>query len=274
MNDKIIKADFKKIVNKNIIKFSDLFDRPIAFHRPFVRVTKSIKAGLFLSQCVYWSKRTKDEEGWFWKTQEEWFDEIGLTRRELENCRLILKNLDILEEKKIGAPAKIFYRINQEVLWKLLKDFSSMEYDCEFNGPIVQEKNEESSQFVQNRQTSLYKTAKLVPRENVPPLASPLSKITNNSARPRTEDAKKTEISESVDLKENGHLGFSNDPNGLSAIDLKPIGFKVTSVEYDPGVIAPYQDLGGLKSKNNETMEWVEGELERITGIKFDLTKK
>ena len=49
----------------------DLLDRPIAFHRVFVTITGSLAAGVMLSQALYWSRRTKDPEGWFYKTQPE-----------------------------------------------------------------------------------------------------------------------------------------------------------------------------------------------------------
>jgi hypothetical protein len=48
-----------------------ILDRPIAFHRCLVRVTKSVAAALMLSQAIYWSNRTKDPDGWFWKTAED-----------------------------------------------------------------------------------------------------------------------------------------------------------------------------------------------------------
>jgi hypothetical protein len=61
-----------------------IFDRPIAFQRPFVELTGSVTAALFLSQAYYWSSRTTLQDGWFYKTREEWEEETGLTRYELE----------------------------------------------------------------------------------------------------------------------------------------------------------------------------------------------
>ena len=64
-----------------------VLDRPIAFQRAFVKLTDSINAALMLSQAVYWSSRTGDPGGWFWKTQSQWEDETGLTRREQDGAR-------------------------------------------------------------------------------------------------------------------------------------------------------------------------------------------
>ena len=86
-------------------------DRPIAFNRDFVRLGIGITGALFLSQCVYWSKRTKSDGGWFYKTAAEWEDKTGLTRREQETARKRLKELGLIEEKLVGLPAKLHYRI-------------------------------------------------------------------------------------------------------------------------------------------------------------------
>jgi len=89
-----------------------LVDRPIAFHRCFAEIGGSANAGLFLSQAVYWSFRTDDPEGWFWKTREEWKEETYLSRTEQETVRRALKKAGFLEEKVEGLPARLYFRIN------------------------------------------------------------------------------------------------------------------------------------------------------------------
>ena len=61
-------------------------DRPIAFNRHYVSLGCGINGSLMLSQMVYWSKRTKDQNGYFYKTQDEWLEETGLTRYEQEGA--------------------------------------------------------------------------------------------------------------------------------------------------------------------------------------------
>ncbi|MBT9160236.1 MAG: hypothetical protein DDT26_01511 [Dehalococcoidia bacterium] len=90
----------------------DFLDKPIAFHRSFSEVSGSVCAGIFLSQCVYWSKRTNDPDGWFYKSQSEWTEETTLSRREQESSRKRLKELGIIEEKKEGLPCRIYFRVN------------------------------------------------------------------------------------------------------------------------------------------------------------------
>ncbi len=103
------------------MNFIELLDRPIAFHRCFVTITNSVTASVMLSQALYWSKRTTIYDNWFWKTQEEWFDETGLTRYEQEGARKVLKRLGIFEEKKEGIPAKLYFRVNIQKMYNLLE---------------------------------------------------------------------------------------------------------------------------------------------------------
>lgn len=104
----------------DFMSISSLIDRPIAFQRVFVDLGVGVRGALMLSQAVYWSKRTKDPQGWFYKTQKEWEEETGLTRREQERSRKALTVIGVLEETLRGVPAKLHYRVNEEVLAKAL----------------------------------------------------------------------------------------------------------------------------------------------------------
>lgn len=101
-----------------------LLDRPIAFHRVFVTLTGSVAAALMLSQAIYWSLRTKDPNGWFYKTQEEWEEETGLTRREQETARKQLRGTGFWQEDRRDVPAKLFFRIDKTVLSRLLANLN------------------------------------------------------------------------------------------------------------------------------------------------------
>lgn len=96
-------------------------DRPIAFNRDFARLGIGVTGALMLSQAVYWSKRTSNADGWFYKTQADWEEETALSRYEQETARKRLKKLGILEEKKQGIPCKIYFKVNAEKLIKTLQ---------------------------------------------------------------------------------------------------------------------------------------------------------
>jgi hypothetical protein len=98
----------------------NILDRPIAFNPSFKKITGSTNAGLLLSQGFYWSKRTKDPEGWFWKTRAEWMDETGLTEDELDGARAKCRESGVMEEKLKGVPATLYYRVNKAKVYELL----------------------------------------------------------------------------------------------------------------------------------------------------------
>jgi hypothetical protein len=115
----------------------DALERPIAYQRSFRRITKSTVAAVFLSQAWYWTKTLpKDREGWFFKTQAEWEEETGLTRTEQETARRHLRDAELIEEKKEGLPAKLWFRISTP---ELIGSLRSAYKDAETLQPWMQE---------------------------------------------------------------------------------------------------------------------------------------
>lgn len=103
--------------------------RPTAYHRIFSRIGGGALAGLFLSQLWYWSDKGRDADGWIYKTQAEWQDEIDMTRDEQETARKALRKRGLIEEVKRGLPAKLFYRIDQEAITAAIIALSNEEND-------------------------------------------------------------------------------------------------------------------------------------------------
>jgi hypothetical protein len=101
---------------QNTMPLQALLDRPVAYHSSFVKLGAGATGALMLSQAVYWSSRTNDQDGWFYKSQSEWEAETGLTRYEQEGARKKLAKLGFLEEKKKGLPCKLYYRVALDLL--------------------------------------------------------------------------------------------------------------------------------------------------------------
>src|SRR5574343_485932 len=90
--------------------------------RIYIDLTKSHRAALFLSQCVYWSDKTKDPDGWFYKTDAEWLDELGLPRGGVDTA---LKACDRWIEsavKRVGPTPKSHYRVKLDLLVSDISD--------------------------------------------------------------------------------------------------------------------------------------------------------
>ena len=91
----------------------------VAFYPAFRKVLGlNAAATQFLSQAVYWTERTED--GWFYKTTEEWNEELGLTIEEVKGARKKLKSIGVLSEKRKGIPAKLYYKVDTDELLAVL----------------------------------------------------------------------------------------------------------------------------------------------------------
>ncbi|MGA7180675.1 MAG: hypothetical protein WBX11_13960 [Thiobacillaceae bacterium] len=102
--------------NMNHALMLEVFREPITFYPTYVEFTGSVTAALMLSYACYTSDRLNDEypgfDGWFHKRQEDWSIETGLSRRELESSRQRLRELGLLEEKRVGAPPILLCRVD------------------------------------------------------------------------------------------------------------------------------------------------------------------
>jgi len=67
--------------------------------------------GVVLSRAMALQESAGDGE-WWSCTLEEWCNTLSLGRRVVERSRRRLKNLGVLEEKRRGIPARLFYRID------------------------------------------------------------------------------------------------------------------------------------------------------------------
>lgn len=92
----------------------DLLNRPIAFHRVFVQLTGSVKGAVMLSQACYWQPRSKQQDGFWYKTSEEWEEETGLSRHEQKKARKDCEKYLMVELR--GIPATNFYRVDEDAL--------------------------------------------------------------------------------------------------------------------------------------------------------------
>src|SRR5260370_40554901 len=61
-------------------------------------------------------KYFKPEDGWIYKTAKDWWQETALSQHELPTIRKALIAGKILDEKRCGVPAKLYYRLNWDQL--------------------------------------------------------------------------------------------------------------------------------------------------------------
>lgn len=82
-----------------------------------------IAAAAFLSQLDYWSDgRTRNEEGWIYKKQEEWREELGLSRTQVDRVVRLLREAGLIEtrlKKANGAPTMHYRIVSEKLDWAL-----------------------------------------------------------------------------------------------------------------------------------------------------------
>lgn len=146
-------------------RLRELLDRPIAYHRAFVPIA-GVAGAVMLSQAIYWSKRTNDSDGWFFKTIEAWEKETGLTRREQETARRRLSGILIAELR--GIPARLYFCVDFSALEKALShgDMNEHNDDLSFNDYSLSNSAKLDCTKAPNlnggnRQTDLHETAKM-----------------------------------------------------------------------------------------------------------------
>ncbi|MDC4679318.1 DNA-binding protein [Acinetobacter baumannii] len=133
-------------------------EQPIAFNKHYVFLGCGINGALMLSQLVYWTSRTKDSEGWIFKTHHEWTQETGLTRREQDTARATLKSLKFISEKKMGVPRRVYYRVERENLYQALIEYSeSLDINSMHNSAILNAQNSHTE--CTNAPDCMHKTA-------------------------------------------------------------------------------------------------------------------
>lgn len=101
------------------MQLTELAGSAVAVYPAFRRVLGlSAAAAQFLSQAVYWTEKT--ETGWFYKTESEWEEEIGLSGKEVRTARRHLGQINLLDEVRKGVPAKMHFRVDTDLLLSYL----------------------------------------------------------------------------------------------------------------------------------------------------------
>lgn len=125
-------------LTKEVIKKISGSQNVVAVNSFFIEFMEGLEGGAFLSQIVYWSDRSNRKDGFFYKTNKEWKDELFLTPYSVKKYTDILVGKGFLEavlKKANGAPT-YHYKLNMDKLIEVLGD-----YTLEKHGLL---KNEES----------------------------------------------------------------------------------------------------------------------------------
>jgi len=98
-----------------------MLQRPVAVPVILIKVTGSVKLAVLWSQLLYWTERTKDPQGWIYKTQKDLYDETGMSRKEQETARDLGAKLGVLMSDVRGKPPTVHYRVDMDRMIELIE---------------------------------------------------------------------------------------------------------------------------------------------------------
>ncbi len=101
----------------------ELLKRPVAYQPILAKAFGSVKLALLWSQIYYWSDKTKNKEGWVYKTREDLFEETGLSRKEQETARDLGIELGVLESKRMGQPCTVHFRVDLDKTIDIIESY-------------------------------------------------------------------------------------------------------------------------------------------------------
>lgn len=93
---------------------------PIAYYAALSRASGSVTAGVMLSWLIQ-QVEDGDPLRWIPGAAAKLEEETGLTRREQETARRQLRERRFIEERLAGIPATLYYRVNLDVVAKVVR---------------------------------------------------------------------------------------------------------------------------------------------------------
>ncbi len=92
--------------------------------RVFITMTGETDAALLLAQILYWSDRTTDPEGWFYKSAKEWDEELGLSTYKVNRAIKLLAPWGVQTQlKKANGAPTTHYRLDSEQFCEAISKF-------------------------------------------------------------------------------------------------------------------------------------------------------
>ena len=83
--------------------------RPVAYF-PKLAEMIGVKECIFLSQLIYWTGKGSHDDGWIYKSQDEWLEETGLSNDAQRTARKNLKKLGLIAELNKKLEHRIYYQ--------------------------------------------------------------------------------------------------------------------------------------------------------------------
>jgi len=140
--------------------------------RVFIDFTGDHLAALLLSQILYWSDRTDDPEGWFYKTADEWQAELGMSAYQVKRAAAVLAPLGIESRvRKVKLTPKSHYRVDMKRFTDLFMQFLENQETSKSKNYKLE--NQETSKSMESEETSKSYKEHRLHAETTPPTPAP-----------------------------------------------------------------------------------------------------
>lgn len=93
----------------------------VAVPTAFIKLLPDCTAATFLAQCCFHSEQSTDPESWFEHSHEAWRVELDLSPEQVRRC--VRDCAGMVEVRRMGLPARNFYRVRQEEIRARLATF-------------------------------------------------------------------------------------------------------------------------------------------------------
>tara|TARA_R110002020_G_C16193533_1_gene765704 strand:+ start:684 stop:1307 length:624 start_codon:yes stop_codon:yes gene_type:complete len=107
--------------------------------------TIGLKEAVLLADLIskeeYFNKIGGCKDGYFFNTETNIFNDTTLTPRQQRKCLKTLKKHQIIDVKRMGVPAKNFYKINEHLVMQLLNNLSGDKVTTFNNNKLIRNNN-------------------------------------------------------------------------------------------------------------------------------------
>ncbi|MGI6836149.1 hypothetical protein RY280_23550 [Bacillus paralicheniformis] len=113
------------VVRTVITSFSGQ-SRTITIPAMFIELTGDYNTASLLNQIIFWSDKSPRKDGWFYKTYEEWTEELLLSKKQVMRSAGKLEDSGIIERKvkrAEGSPT-VHYKLNFDVLIQQIQEMN------------------------------------------------------------------------------------------------------------------------------------------------------
>ena len=121
---------------------------PIAYNAGLANSLGSIEAAIILGQLLYWHGHGRNKV-WIYKTIVEMKFETGISRHKQDSAIKLLKQLGMIEVKKMGIPGRRHFKIDIPNLnqWLTSLSSSSRQVDAKSVSTIVNNQQRNSDNY-------------------------------------------------------------------------------------------------------------------------------